>query len=96
LAFFANPKTDQKNETDVICSLKVTNPNGKITADAKDIVCLSGVLQGNPNNIRLSPAAIQFVGDSNDPFGTWVVDVNIKDINRNTNLDLRAHFDLVP
>ena len=95
LTFFANPKADSKNETNVICSLKVTNPDGKNTADAPNIPCSYGKLQGNPNNIRMSPAAIQFTGDENDPFGIWTVNVIVNDINRKTVLNLQTKFELV-
>jgi len=95
LTFFANPATDTNNETNVICSLKVTNPKGSHTADTPNIPCSSGPLQGNPNFVRMSPASIQFVGDQNDPYGVWTVEVIVNDINRKTQLHLKTHFELV-
>jgi len=53
---------------------------------------LEGRPLGNPNNIRLSPAVIKFVGEKSDPVGKWLVEVGIQDVNRNTTLQLKTHF----
>jgi hypothetical protein len=95
LTFFVNPKPDKQNNVNVQCGLKVTRPDNTISVNQQGIACMKGELQGDPNYIRLSPAVLKFVGEKGDPPGTWVVDVEIKDINRNTTLRLRTRFNLL-
>jgi hypothetical protein len=92
LTFFVNPKTDKDGNAKVICSIKTTRPNGTVSIDQGNIPCLTGKPLGNQNNIRLSPAVINFVGEKNDPLGKWLVEVDIQDLNRNTTLKLKTHF----
>lgn len=94
LTFFVNPKADGNGDTNVLCSIKTTRPNGTVSVDEKNIPCMKGKVIGNPNNIRLSPAVIHFVGEKSDPLGKWVVEVGIHDVNRNTSLQLRTQFTL--
>ena len=95
LTFFVNPKTDAGGNVNVNCGIKVTRPNGTISANESNIPCMRGSLRGDPNHIRLSPAVIQFVGEKTDPKGKWVVEVDIEDANRSTTLRLQTHFTLV-
>jgi hypothetical protein len=92
LTFFVNPKSNQANSVNVLCDLRVIRPDKSISVDQRGISCLNGALQGNPNNIRLSPAVIEFVGEEKDPLGKWVVEVGITDVVRNTKLNLRTSF----
>jgi len=94
LTFFVNPKADGNGDANVLCSIKTTRPNGTVSVDEKNITCMRGKVLGNPNNIRLSPAVIHFVGEKSDPLGKWVVEVGIHDVNRNTSLQLRTQFTL--
>jgi hypothetical protein len=94
LTFFVNPKIDSNGDVNVVCGIKVTRPNGTVSADKKNIPCMKGKLLGDPNNIRLSPAVIHYVGEKSDPLGMWIVDVGIQDVNRQTLLQLRAYFNL--
>jgi hypothetical protein len=95
LTFFVNPKTDQKNNVNVVCSIKVTRPDKTISVSQREIPCMKGELKGNRNNIRLSPAVIKFVGENTDPPGEWLVDVEVEDVYRNTRLPLRTRFVLL-
>ncbi len=92
LTFFANPEPDDDGNVDVLCSIKATRPNGTVSIDEKNIPCMKGQVLGNPNNIHLSPAIINFVGEKSDPLGKWLVEVEIRDVNRNTTLQLKTHF----
>lgn len=94
LTFFTNPKTDNEQQTKVICSLKVTRPDSSISADQKDFPCLFGKLNENPNYIRMSPAVIQFVGEETDPLGEYIVEVEVYDAMRETTLHLVKKFTL--
>lgn len=92
LTFFVNPKTDAKNNTNVLCSVEVIRPDKTISVNLKDISCLKGPLKGSPDYIRLAPPIINFVGEKSDPTGTWVVNVSLKDVNRDTELKLKTNF----
>jgi hypothetical protein len=92
LTFFVNPKTDANRNARVRCSIKVTKPNKTVAVNQRGISCLEGELKGNPNNIRLAPTVLKFVGEPSDPLGEWVVDVEVEDVLRNTKLPLRTRF----
>ena len=95
LAFFVNPKTDEHKRAHVRCSIKVTRPNKMVSVNQRGISCLEGELKGDPNNIRLAPTVIKFVGETTDPLGEWLVDVEVEDVLRNTKLPLRTRFTLL-
>ena len=61
----------------------------------RGLLCFEGELKGDPNNIRLAPTVIQFVGETTDPPGEWVVDVEVEDVRGNTTLPLRTRFRLL-
>ena len=92
LTFFVNPKSDAKNNANVVCSIKVIRPDKTVSVNQRGIPCMKGEMKGNPNNIRLSPAVIRFVGERTDPPGEWVVDVEVEDVYRNTRIPLRTRF----
>ncbi|HQU98937.1 MAG TPA: hypothetical protein PLV19_09790 [Nitrosomonas sp.] len=92
LTFFVNPKTDESGNANVICRVKTIRPNGTVSVDTNDIPCMKEKLLGNPNNIRLSPAIIKFVGEKADPLGKWLVEVEVEDVNRKTLLQLKTYF----
>ncbi len=95
LTFFVNPKTDENRRAHVRCSIRVTRPNKTVALNQRGIPCLAGELKGDPNNVRLAPAVIKFVGETTDPLGEWIVDVEVEDVRRNTKLPLRARFTLL-
>jgi len=94
LTFFANPKKNSTGDVNVRCDLKITDPTGNVSLMQNDMTCWSGRIDGNPYNMYLSAPVISFSGDSNDPPGVWVVDVNLRDANRNVELPLRTTFEL--
>lgn len=95
LPFYVNPRTDAERNAHVMCAIKVTRPNGSISIEQDNIICLKGELKGPSTHVRLSPTVIKFVGEPNDPLGVWVVEVTIHDILRSTILNLKTQFELV-
>ncbi len=95
LSFYVNPMTNPAGEVLVTCDIRVIRADGSVSVDEKDLICASGKLIGSPRNIRLSPYIMNFVGEPNDPLGTWVVEVNMEDKMRNAKLALKTSFDLV-
>lgn len=94
LTFFANPLKDANGNANVKCDLKISDPKGKVSLEQRGMVCFAGRLAGNPYNLYLSAPVIAFSGDPGDPPGTWVVNVNLRDENRNVGLPLRTTFQL--
>jgi len=94
LTFFANPLKDNLGNANVRCDLKISTPGGKLSLAKQDMVCFSGRIAGSPYNLHLSTPVIGFSGDPGDPPGTWVVEVRLRDANRNVELPLRTTFQL--
>ncbi len=95
LIFFMNPKPDDRNNVDIQCSFVVTRPNKTIAVYEQGVACMKGGLQGNENRVGLSPVVLKFVGEKNDPAGIWTISVDLRDVNRNTTLQLKTRFSLV-
>ncbi len=95
LTFFVNPKPGEDGNVQVLCALKVTRPDASISVDMDDIRCMEGRLRGSQDNVRLSPVIINFVGEEDDPLGDWVVEVEVFDVVRDTNIQLKTSFLLV-
>ena len=94
LSFYVNPKTDTSNNAHVLCSLKVTRPDGTQSINQENIVCIKDILKGSPYNVRLSPAVLKFIGKEEDPIGIWIVEVKFDDVIRNVSLNLKTQFEL--
>jgi len=95
LTFFTNPAITENRHSYVKCSLKVTRPDGSLSVPKQEFDCINGILNGNPRNIRLSPAAIQFTAEKTDPLGVWIVDVTLEDTVRNVTLNLTTTYEMV-
>jgi len=96
LIFFANPKTDARNTINVRCDLRVLRPDGSFSINANDVVCMKGPLRGSPTSVRLAAPVLKFIGEPQDPLGEWRVMVSVKDVLRETSLQLETSFILEP
>jgi hypothetical protein len=94
LIIFGNPELDTNRSASIRCDIRVTRPNGTRSIDAKDIVCFSGRIDGNPGALFLSQPIIAYVGEPKDPKGEWIVEVRLQDVIRKTHLDLKTSFNL--
>jgi hypothetical protein len=95
LIFFANPKLDSNGSVDVTCDIKISRPNN-ITSENSGLKGFSGKLMGPPTNTFLTETVIRFVGESTDPLGEWVIDINVHDNIRQVTVPLRSKFTLLP
>lgn len=95
LTFFINPKTTSLGTFNVQCDIAVTRPDGSTSSNMKGIDCASGMLRGDPRNVRLTSAIIKYSGDAGDLPGEWIVNVVLKDKIRGIQLPLRTSFELV-
>jgi len=94
LLFFTNPKVSQSGEANVSCDIQTIRPDGSLSVDQKNIPCLRGKLEGDPNWIRLGPAIIKFVAEPKDLAGKWSVHVTLNDNLRHVVLQLKTSFTL--
>jgi hypothetical protein len=95
LTFFANPKLTEKDVADVTCDIDVVRPDGTASVHQVDAVCFRGQLKGPATNVYLSAPILDFVGETNDPAGEWLVRVTLKDDIRNVSLQLKTSFTLI-
>ncbi len=95
LAFMVNPKLDDNGQANVVCALTIVRPDQSIAFDQGGIPCLQGAVEGNLDNVRLSPVVVEYLGEEGDPLGRWTIRMRIKDENRDTQLDLETSFTLV-
>ena len=58
----------------------------------KDFACFKGLLKGNPEYLRISPAILNFNGNPSDPLGEWEIEVKVHDVIRDTVLNLNNSF----
>ncbi len=94
LTFYTNPKPDAGGEIKVLCDIKLTRPDGSVPVNTKGAECATGKLQGDPHNLRLTSAVIEFVGEKGDPPGIYRAEVTLSDKNRNVSMPLKVEFTL--
>lgn len=92
LLFFIGPKLDGEGKGDITCDLQSVRPDSSVSIDQKNIVCLGGKMEGNPNNVYLSPAVIEFIGEPSDPTGKWTIRAVLRDKFRRVELPLETYF----
>jgi len=95
LIFIINPAVDNNGEVNILCDIQVVRPDNTFSIDATDMECMKGELEGNPRNIRLTTPIIKFIGETGDPSGNWIVNINIVDKNRGILIPLKTGFELV-
>ncbi len=95
LIFIGNPLPNGKGIVDVRCDFRVTQPDGRISMNERNVTCLEGPLVGDPFHIRLAKRTLELEGEPGDPAGTWVFEVTLRDVERGTALKLRETVELV-
>ena len=95
LIFLINPLRDQEGLTNVRCDIRVTRPDGTLSADEKDLECFKRVVPNEHiRNVHLAAPYIGWIGEPGDPLGEWVIQVWLTDKNRGVTLDLKIRFTL--
>ncbi len=95
LPFFSNPKLTKDKKFEILCDIRVEQPNGEPSIDEKNIPCASGEIHDDPRAVYLTHAVIKYIGEPGDKFGEWKVYVNLLDKNRGVSLNLMSSFELV-
>jgi len=95
LIFLINPLRDEDSQAHVRCDIRVTRPDGTLSADEKNMECFKRVvLDEHIRNVHLAAPYIGWMGEPGDPLGEWVTQVLLTDINRGVTLDLKIRFTL--
>lgn len=94
LIFFANPAAVD-GRADTVLDLRVVQPDGKAQLDVQDVACFSGVLQGDPTNVRLCETSLGYIADPDDLSGQWRVEVVVKDRQRKIEIPLQTRFQVL-
>ncbi len=95
MIFLVNPLRDQDGQAHVQCDIRVTRPDGTLSADEKDMECFRRiVLDEHIRNVHLAAPYIGWMGEPGDPLGEWVIQVWLTDENRGVTLDLKIRFTL--
>ena len=95
LTLYKNPQSDQNNRIAISCDIKVTRPDGSISYEMNEIECAKEELVGRRDNVRLTHAIIDYVGELGDPYGLWVVEVTLKDNIAKIVIPLKKSFELI-
>lgn len=96
LIFVGNPKLDANRAANVTCDIRLTGPNGTVPIDVKNIDCFKSTVSIDPMSIFVSAPVIEFTGEPTDPLGRRVLEVVLRDNNRNVEVPLRKEFELKP
>lgn len=92
LTFFSNPGLDDQGAADISCDIDLHKPDGSASFEENDATCFKGALKGEPGYLYLSAPVIKFIGEQNDPDGTWQVNITLKDNIGHTSLPLKTSF----
>ena len=92
LTFYTNPGIDADGASHVKCTLRAERPDGTESVPEQSFDCFNGELLGNPRNVRLSPAVVQFTAEEGDPLGVWAIYVTLEDINKKALIELKTTY----
>jgi len=92
LTFFTNPGINANGASHVKCTIRAERPDGSESLPEQYFDCIDGKLLGNPRNVRLSPAVIQFTAEESDPLGIWTVYVTLEDTYKNAVIELETTY----
>ncbi len=94
LTFYSNPATNAAGEHRILCAVRAYRPDGTLSINENGVECAGGPLQGDPHNVRLTAAVIDFVAEASDQEGLWRIEVELTDAVRGVSVPLRTHFTL--
>ena len=94
LVTFSNPGLDRGGEAHVGCDLRMLRPDGKSAVEQKGLSCFDGKLTAERAALYLATQSLEFVGEPQDPAGTWRIEVTLHDKVHNIALPLFAAFTL--
>ena len=94
VVIFAGPGTNEKNLCDVIVSIVVKTPDGKIYGELPNGNCWQNLPPPPEGNLQISNASMGIVIEEKDPSGRYTVEATVKDKVKNVELYLKQYFDV--
>jgi hypothetical protein len=95
LTLYINPQVDSENMISLSCDIIITQPDGTPSYDETNLECANEKLVGPSNNVRLTYLIIDFIAELSDPYGTWTIEIVLKDRNSGIEIPLKSSFELV-
>lgn len=94
LIFFAGAKADYNGKLNIQCDIEIIKADKSIEFKETNLDCFSDVIKGNPNDVYLSKAILNFKAAPKDPLGNWIINVSLRDINSGSKVNLKSEFKL--
>ena len=91
---FVDPGTDSKGSADVTYDIVIRKPDGGIYGAQKGFVCLKGKDVGPAHSLHLAKERMGIQIDSQDPSGTYTVEIVVHDHMKKVELPLKATFEV--
>ena len=93
---FVDPGTDSNGAVDVTYDIVIRKPDGSIYGEQKDFVGLKGKYVVPAHDLQLAKERMGIQIDSQDPSGTYTVEVTVHDHIKKVDLPLKATFEVAP
>ena len=91
---FVDPGIDSKGSVDVTYDIVIRKPDGSIYGEQKDFVGLKGKYVAPAHSLQLAKERMGIRIDSQDPSGTYTVEVMVRDHIKKVELPLKAAFEV--
>ncbi|MEI6494227.1 MAG: hypothetical protein WCO94_16905 [Verrucomicrobiota bacterium] len=96
IVLFVDPGTDSKGSVDVTYDMVIRKPDGSIYGEQKNAVGLKGRFVVPAHDLQLAQERMGIQIDSQDPSGTYTVEVTVRDHIKKAELLLKATFKVAP
>jgi len=93
---FVDPGTDSKGSVDVTYDMVIRKPDGSVYGRQKNAVGLKGKHVVPAHDLQLAQERMGIQIDSQDPSGTYTVEVTVRDHIKKVELLLKAAFEVAP
>ncbi|MEI6072661.1 MAG: hypothetical protein WCS31_12765 [Verrucomicrobiae bacterium] len=91
---FVDPGTDSNGSVDVTYDIVIRKPDGSIYGAQKDFVGLKGKCVVPAHALQLAQERMGIQIDSQDPSGTYTVEITVRDHMKKVELPLKATFEV--
>ena len=93
---FVDPGIDSTGSVDVPYDILIRKPDGSIYGEQKDFVGLKGKYVVPAHALQLAKERMGIQIDSQDPSGTYTVEITVRDHIKKVVLSLKATFEVAP
>lgn len=95
LIFFAGCKKDAKGNCNVVASYKIWQPDGKLYGELPDMEVWRDKPAPLDKMLGLTVQYVKIIIEPKDPYGKYIVDAEVFDLNRKVKLLLQSSFTVV-